>query len=302
LAPLMELEKLVVTLSEYRKTDPSSTEEEEFVENLFDSMCCCLLQEPNRKHFLQSQGIEMMLIMIKGKRFCRKNALKALDFCLVRNPTCCTYFVEKLGLKTLFSAFMKKGTGKNKKGFIKNEDDEHSISCTASLFFNLPEGELKKRLYNKFLESDFEKVDRLMELHDEYSKKILQMDEAIQEEKEQKREKEEEEADEEEEGQYYLRRLEAGLFTLQLVDVVLAFLCASEHTQIKKRIEQLMHQQYGAQGGSSFDYIKTILLEYAENLGEKEDDKDQAHKQKKSIMALHDLLSPSPNAPDQNPS
>jgi hypothetical protein len=40
--------------------------------------------------------------------FCRKNAIKVIDFCLQSFEEGCEVFVQRLGLKTLFAAFMKK--------------------------------------------------------------------------------------------------------------------------------------------------------------------------------------------------
>lgn len=56
-----------------------------------------------------------MLIMVKEKKFCRKSALKVLDFSLQNAAANCANFVRISGLKTLFAAFMKKGAIKNKK-------------------------------------------------------------------------------------------------------------------------------------------------------------------------------------------
>ena len=49
----------------FKKKDPPSVAEEELVENLFDCLCSCLQLSDNRELFLQSEGIELMLIMVK---------------------------------------------------------------------------------------------------------------------------------------------------------------------------------------------------------------------------------------------
>ena len=49
-----------------------------------------------------------MILILKQKRVARGGALKLLDFALTRCPPACERFVDKLGLKTLFSIFMGK--------------------------------------------------------------------------------------------------------------------------------------------------------------------------------------------------
>jgi len=95
------IEKLLVSLADYRSTDPATIEEEEFVENLFDCLCSCLLQNMNKSLFISSEGIELMLLMIKERKFCRKSSLRVLDYVLSNNADACQLFVEHLGLKTL---------------------------------------------------------------------------------------------------------------------------------------------------------------------------------------------------------
>jgi hypothetical protein len=56
---------------------------------------------------------------------------------------------------------------------------EHSCSIMASLFKNLS-GALRTRLVQKFVEGDHIKIDRLMELHFKYHKKVQDCDEKIE--------------------------------------------------------------------------------------------------------------------------
>ncbi len=94
----------------------------------------------------------------------------------------------------------------------------------SSLFkatFDQPEKRL--RLVSKFCEHDFEKINRLCELHTRYREKVAKIDQEIEEEKAGMAE-EDVEIDEEIATEFYLKRLEEGLLTLQLVDLVLVFL------------------------------------------------------------------------------
>lgn len=49
----------------YRKKDAGSEDESEMVENLFNSMCSLLNENENRVRFLEAEGIELMVIMLK---------------------------------------------------------------------------------------------------------------------------------------------------------------------------------------------------------------------------------------------
>jgi len=118
----------------YRKRDPSGGDETEFMENLFDILCSCLssslplslspspsipsssisISHPTKTSFLESEGIELMLLLLKSNHAVAKTrALKCLSHALsgVRTgnaQSLAERFVECLGLKTLFSIFMGK--------------------------------------------------------------------------------------------------------------------------------------------------------------------------------------------------
>lgn len=91
----------------YRKRDPTTVEEEEVVENLFNCICCCLLEGRGQEKFMQLDGIHLMLIFVRKRMFCKKSALKVLDYALLHDEKSCQSFVMAFGLKTLFGAFMK---------------------------------------------------------------------------------------------------------------------------------------------------------------------------------------------------
>ena len=112
---------------------------------------------------------------------------------------------------------------------------EHTVSVVASLL-KWCRGSQRDRLLGKFTENDHEKVDRLMELHFKYYDKVRNIDNEM-----------DADADEDE---LYLKRLEGGLFTLQLIDYVLIDVCASGAPSIKERVLHTLNLR----GGS----VKTI--------------------------------------------
>jgi beta-catenin-like protein 1 len=102
------------------------------MENVFDFLCSALSEPENKKIFLDEEGVELMVIMMKSvrssrwrlegnfadvscgarrdKMMARTRAIKVLDHALTGDAgsEACERFVEVLGLKSLFAAFMNK--------------------------------------------------------------------------------------------------------------------------------------------------------------------------------------------------
>jgi beta-catenin-like protein 1 len=49
----------------YRRKDAASEDESEMVENYFNALCSLLNEPENKQRFLESEGIELMVIMMK---------------------------------------------------------------------------------------------------------------------------------------------------------------------------------------------------------------------------------------------
>ena len=49
----------------YKRHDPSSPEEIEYMENLFNCMCSALLCVANRERFLKGEGLQLMILMLR---------------------------------------------------------------------------------------------------------------------------------------------------------------------------------------------------------------------------------------------
>jgi beta-catenin-like protein 1 len=110
-------------------------------------------------------------------------AVKALDFALTgpEGAKGCVRFVESMGLGPLFSLLMGKvrvlvrGSphyahtalcqGAKKHDAATSSDEEHMLGLIVSLLNNLEsESPARIRLLAKFVEDDYEKADRLLEL------------------------------------------------------------------------------------------------------------------------------------------
>ena len=53
------------------------------------------------------------------------------------------------------------------------EEEEHTISVISNLFQGLSRGSRRDRVAAKFVENEFEKCDRLMELYNRYKVKVV---------------------------------------------------------------------------------------------------------------------------------
>ncbi|WZZ30172.1 hypothetical protein YC2023_013573 [Brassica napus] len=163
----------------YKSRDPKTPDEEEMLENLFDVLCCLLMPLENKERFVNAEGVELMIIIMKQKKYAYGSAIRALDFAMTNYPPACERFVDVMGLKTAFAAFMA--------GILR--------------------GSRRDRLLSKFVENEYEKIDRLMELYIRYSDRVRSEAERLDQ-----LELDDLELDEDEK---YNRKLESGLYSLQ---------------------------------------------------------------------------------------
>jgi beta-catenin-like protein 1 len=105
------VDTLLQLLSSYRKRDPEKdSDEEEYVENLFDCLTCIVDEEEGKAKFLETEGLELAQIMLREGKLSKQRALRVLDHAL-SGPTgiaACENLVEIAGLRTIFGMFMKK--------------------------------------------------------------------------------------------------------------------------------------------------------------------------------------------------
>ncbi|KAF2494152.1 DUF1716-domain-containing protein [Lophium mytilinum] len=123
-------------LAAYRKRDPHKDgEEEEYVENLFDCLTCLVDEPEGKTKFVEGEGVELCLIMLREGKMSKPRALRVLDHAVGyaeakepdpsskkgkskreeeesvnpnRGALVCEKVVEAAGLKTIFRMFMKK--------------------------------------------------------------------------------------------------------------------------------------------------------------------------------------------------
>jgi beta-catenin-like protein 1 len=181
-----EFEIILQELAKYMRKDPSDGDELEMVENLFDITSQIVSQKECRSNFMKLQGIHLLILMQKQKRYCRKGAIKLSSHLLTNSNTeICNSFIELGGLSKLFPILMKNSL---------KELDEYLVSIIAFLFIY---SDYKDRLRMKFIENGFEKLNKILLILYQ-SKNIKNSD--------------------------YLDRLDNGLYTVQMCCIIIAYL------------------------------------------------------------------------------
>jgi beta-catenin-like protein 1 len=105
------VDTLLQILSIYRKIDPEKdSDEEEYVENLFDCLTCLVDEASGKEKFVEGEGIELAQIMLREGKMSKPRALRVLSHALSGKGATgpCERLVEAAGLKTVFGMFMKK--------------------------------------------------------------------------------------------------------------------------------------------------------------------------------------------------
>lgn len=225
LAGLDAVDNMLQLIAPYRKRDPEKGgDEEEYMENLFEALTCIVDEDEGKAKFVDAEGVELCLIMLKEGKMSKIASLRLLDHA-VGGPTgaeVCIKVVDSGGLKNISTLFMKKND---------NQTCEHLISIFSSLLRSLPaESPQRIRTLAKFVEKDYEKTAKLVRLRREYASRVASVDQAIRTEQSRLSAEEKEEMA----NEWFSRRLDAGLFSLQTLDVVLAWLVAEDGGTGKK--------------------------------------------------------------------
>jgi beta-catenin-like protein 1 len=261
------IETFLTLLAPYRRSDPENeSEEEEYMENLFNCLTSVVDEPEGKAKFLEAEGVELCLLMVRDGKTSKSRALKVLDHACGyaeaaptdadktngtktkdqtqdANPSTgvnqatavCDKLVEARGLKPLFSTFMK--TKKH-----DPETTEHILGLFASLLRSLPgNSDSRFRLLAKFLEKDYEKVDKLVILRRDYASRVLAFDAKLKDRKKGLSKEEQEEL----EMENIPTRLDEGLYCLERIDAILAWLVAEDDGAKKAIIKALAERDEG---------------------------------------------------------
>jgi beta-catenin-like protein 1 len=274
------VETFLTNLAPYRRDDPEKdSDEEEYMENLFNCLSSIVEEPVGKAQYLEAEGVELCLLLVRDGKTSKSRALKVLDHACgyataeekrtngggaeqqangsadATSPNSamavCEKLVESRGLKPLFSTFMK--TKKH-----DPEQTEHILGLFASLLRSLPgNSDARFRLLAKFLEKDYEKINKLVTLRRDYASRVAAFDAKLADRKRGLSKEEREELDLEN----IPTRLSEGLYCLERIDATLAWLVA-EDDGAKKAITQAL----GERDESLADVKKTLQAQLDGNL------------------------------------
>ncbi|KAF2177710.1 DUF1716-domain-containing protein [Zopfia rhizophila CBS 207.26] len=262
---------LLQCLAAYRRRDPEKeSEEEEYMENLFNCLTSLVDEASGKAKFVEAEGVELCLIMLKEGKTSKPRALKVLDHACgyAEAPTLdeakpngtplskskdkgkskeqedsnpniaasvCEKLIEAAGLKPLFSTFTKTKSH-------SPETTEHILGILASLLRSLPGNSAPRfRLLAKFVEKDFEKIKNLVSLRRDYAARVAAFDKRLKDWKRGLSKQEQEEL----ELENIATRLDEGLYCLEKVDVVLAWLVAEDDGAKRAIVKGLAERDEG---------------------------------------------------------
>lgn len=254
----------------YRKRDPErGSEEEEYMENLFEALTCFVDDAEGKRLFVEAEGVELALIAIKESKTAKTPALRLVDHASAgeAGTAVCQRLVDAGGLKNVFTLFMKSQDTRQL---------EHLVAIFANMLRLLP-GESPERIRTlaKFVEKGYEKIKKIVKLRWDYASRIQRA------EREFGKEQHQDADDDLLEVELISRRLDAGLYTLQLIDTILAWLAAEDRGAKKFIKTQLSDRDEG------LDSIQQTLREQLEALKTEDDTKDL----REMIGTLIDVLS-----------
>ncbi len=238
LATPATIDSLLRACSKYRRKDPDSPDDEELLENLFQSLAALLSGAADATpEFVRAEGVELMLRCLSEGRAAAAPALRVLaaalehprDDAMNEETGAPRRVISADGMRHLFPALMGRGAArgavvgsadrraKKRRKRRRNDDqrmlDEHVVACVAALCLYAAQDdapdEARARLVRKFLEKDQEKLKKVLERYGGYMRDVVAI---------------------EREGgadplQTLARALGAGLHALRLCGAILAF-CA----------------------------------------------------------------------------
>ncbi|KAJ2327105.1 hypothetical protein IWW51_001928 [Coemansia sp. RSA 2702] len=276
------MDALLRCLAKYRKHTPDDEIAMEYLENIVDSICMLVATARGKQTFLNFEGVELLVLLQKQPQVARLLSLKILDYALTPPPAeklppaesspsaassssgdnearaIAKRYIDGLGLKYLFAILMHHGKGGLQRLHKAHPDtDERAVNCIASLLRLTGHGTPPHwRVLAKFVPSPSDPsswkshVDRIVELNVAYYERVKDAEDRLD-----LADDHDEVSTDERIEERYLGRMDAGLFTLQMTDIIIAFV--SEEPQAKERIEQRLRRK-----GRSLTYVQAELAEY----------------------------------------
>lgn len=282
------MEIVLQSLALYRKSDPSSPEEAEVVQNLFLSLCALLMSSEGQNQFRSAEGFELMVRFLKEQKFAAAGSIKAINFAILNNGANCLHFVKAGGLRYAFPLLMgiglpkaymdagKSSRGDSSQGLTLTHDTSKKevleigtaiVGQLVLFLYNCNELDASTRLLGKFVEDSHEKLLKCVEMFGKTAIKLQNSDRGIQIALENAIAAGDEEAVEEymDEDALYEARLAGGLYMLQQLAFILGYVYITDSTT-----RSLLDDRMEAEGGSMQD-ILAVLREWAGNMAVSDD-------------------------------
>jgi beta-catenin-like protein 1 len=160
------VESILKAISYFRKADPVTENDKEAQQNLFITLRALLLVPSNCELFVKSEGIELMLMLIRRTpSMSAIPALKAIAFAAASGEVCCNSIVDASGLSVLFPIFSAPAvlcSGKAKASEVAQVNESvASILCSVLRFCK---NDKLVRVVNKFREESYAKATHAAEL------------------------------------------------------------------------------------------------------------------------------------------
>jgi beta-catenin-like protein 1 len=162
----------------------------------------------------------LLLLMSRERKMARIYALKVLNHALSGpgGEALAHHFMDAGGMKRVFPIFLGQGVRKLANSytveFSETKDDEHIISIILSLWKSSVDNiDYRNRLVAKFVENEGEKLTRLVSSYSVYKLRVGIIESDFEMLIPENRDMDIE----------YLRRLDSGLATLQMICLVIAF-------------------------------------------------------------------------------
>jgi len=282
------------------------------VENCFDALCSAMLLDDNkarpRPHsrfccsarfrgsdasyprqtmFVEAEGVELMLLVIRGKGAVKGAALRCLDFAVTRCAPAAQRVVDANGLGAVFAAFTGRSAAaaRARRGAdAPDEEEGRAVSILASMMQLLPRGAARDRVAAKFVEEEYAKTDRLIELWFKYAARVSAAEQAWDAEA---GGSEDEEDGEEADDERYAARMDGGLYTLQQLALIFAQLWCIGHPGLCGRGARALQL-----GGGTMAAVRSVLREHAMQLGDAEGEEAKAALQLKMLRLADTLYLP----------
>ncbi|KAL3128281.1 hypothetical protein CHM_5g3800 [Cryptosporidium hominis] len=245
------MDKFLVKLANLalRDTEIGGIKEKEFLHNIIDIICNLLFEEEMRKEFCDLQGLELMIKLMKEKTSMRHLSIKVVSFAMLDKGEMNNKFVQMSGLKLIFGFLAHSSKNLiNDENYIKNrqqqDTDEHLCSIVKSLL-------------QFSTENNYAKLKNFLILRNYYSKKITQALENSQDD-----------LLEEDENQIEIIEtlaIDAGLFIVQLIDLILVYTIYYEKGNIHDFEKNVL-----SKNGIELNDLKTSIEDYSSSLNQDE--------------------------------